>query len=85
MFLLWCVPPPDPPYRVLVDLYGPRTSSSRGSSGQAAQTLDSWKAGITTTRRTKTVRQKWQELLLSVSGKGPWGGGGGTWGGGGRG
>jgi hypothetical protein len=54
---------------VLVDLYGPRTSSSSGSSGQAAQTLDSWKAGITTTRRTKTVQQKWQELLLSVAGE----------------
>lgn len=59
--------------RVLVEVYGPRTSSSSGSTGQQQQqvaaTLDSWKAGITTSRRTKTVRQKWQELLLSVAGE----------------
>lgn len=86
------LPPPDSHLlvptavcRILVDLYGPCTSSSNtnGSSGSSgsgvlsqqqqhqasAQSLEAWKAGIASTRRTKTVRQKWQELLLSVQGE----------------
>jgi hypothetical protein len=63
--------------KLLAELYAPRTSSSSGSSGGGsgsndaggvAQPLDGWKAGITTARRTKTVGQKWQELLMSVQG-----------------
>jgi hypothetical protein len=38
------------------------------SSGEVEQ-LGSWNSRITAARRTKTVRQKWQELLLSVSGE----------------
>jgi hypothetical protein len=38
------------------------------SNGEVEQ-LASWNSRITAARRTKTVRQKWQELLLSVSGE----------------
>jgi hypothetical protein len=38
------------------------------SSGEVEQ-LGPWNSRITAARRTKTVRQKWQELLLSVSGE----------------
>lgn len=54
--------------KLLAELYAPRTSSSSNGGGGVAQPLEGWKAGITTARRTKTVGQKWQELLMSVQG-----------------
>jgi hypothetical protein len=38
-------------------------------SSSEVELLASWNSRITAARRTKTVRQKWQELLLSVSGE----------------
>jgi hypothetical protein len=38
------------------------------SSGEV-ELLTAWNSRITAARRTKTVRQKWQDLLLSVSGE----------------
>lgn len=72
--------------RFLKELYGHRTAADAppaaggSSSSSTVELLEAWNSRITSARRTKTVRQKWQELLLSVNGEqsraglgqGPW-------------
>jgi hypothetical protein len=54
---------------------GPGGSAAAAAAGAVVissadvEQLASWNSRVTAARRTKTVRQKWQELLLSVSGE----------------
>eukprot|EP00775_Hariotina_reticulata_P012004 gene12004-12148_t len=41
-----------------------------GGGGLVLEVLEAWNSRVSSSRKTKTVRQKWQELLLTVSGIG---------------
>jgi hypothetical protein len=46
-------------------------SSGGGAPGHspAVEVLEAWNSRVSSSRKTKTVRQKWQELLLTVGGE----------------
>lgn len=63
-------------YRLLSELYNRFTDMSAAhlpsvaaSQSGAVESLEAWNARISGARRTKSVKQKWQELLLSVNGE----------------
>jgi hypothetical protein len=54
---------------MLSDLYAPLTGREPTGTTATAEPFTTWAARVGVNRRTRSIRQKWGELLLSVPGE----------------